>query len=178
MRCVHFPNLSLYISFLFLSNGYCALNSSLGFVRSSRQPASLPHSKTPRLASPSNSNQSHSIHQLGGTSTAPNPVEIVLSGLGQCLAVGYAAAASVHSIKINSLKIELTGDINLMPFLGLGQAQGSDNAGYRGIKVDVHLDAEGDKKVLEAIHQHVMATSPVGHTISRPVPVDFKLHTN
>jgi len=36
---------------------------------------------------------------LGGTDRAPNPVEQLLSSLGNCLAVGYAANASVAGIE-------------------------------------------------------------------------------
>ncbi|KAI9028501.1 OsmC/Ohr family [Hyaloraphidium curvatum] len=114
---------------------------------------------------------------LGGHGTAPNPVEIVLSSLGACLSVGYAAAASVNGVEIKKLKIDLSGDINIIPFLGLGKAHGSDNAGYRGIKVDVHLEADADDATLQKIHEHVQATSPVGHTLARPVPIEYKLHT-
>src|SRR5262245_22548727 len=37
---------------------------------------------------------------LGGSDTAPNPVEQLLAALGNCLAVGYAANASVDGISI------------------------------------------------------------------------------
>lgn len=115
---------------------------------------------------------------IGGTGTAPNPVEILLSALGQCLAIGYAAAASVHGVSIRSLNIDLEGDLNIIPFLGLGEAHGSDHAGYRGIRVNVNLDAEADKAVLDAIHAHVVKTSPVGHTVGRPVEVKYSLNGN
>ena len=42
---------------------------------------------------------------LGGSDTAPNPVEQLLSALGNCLAVGYAANASAAGIAIKDLKI-------------------------------------------------------------------------
>lgn len=50
---------------------------------------------------------------LGGTNTAPNPVEQVLGALGNCLAVGYAANASAAGIAMHDLRIELEGDIDL-----------------------------------------------------------------
>src|SRR5580765_8454844 len=42
---------------------------------------------------------------LGGTDSAPNPVEQLLASLGNCLAVGYAANASTEGITINDLRI-------------------------------------------------------------------------
>src|SRR5580765_6926626 len=63
---------------------------------------------------------------LGGTDTAPNPVEQLLAALGNCLAVGYAANASVAGIELRGVTINLDGDIDLKTFLGLADA----NAGY------------------------------------------------
>ena len=56
---------------------------------------------------------------LGGSDSAPNPVEQLLGALGNCLAVGYAANASVAGITIRDLRIDLDGDVDLHAFLGL-----------------------------------------------------------
>ena len=77
-------------------------------------------------------------HALGGADTAPNPVEQLLGSLGNCLAVGYAANASVAGIAIRDLRIELTGDVDLHAFLGLRDG----HAGFDDIRVAVHLDAD------------------------------------
>jgi uncharacterized OsmC-like protein len=109
---------------------------------------------------------------LGGSDAGPNPVEQLLGALGNCLAVGYAANASVAGIEIKSLSIDLEGDLNLHTFLGL-DAEG--NAGYEGIRVNVHLDADASQEQLADLHRTVVGTSPVGHTLQRPVPVAINL---
>lgn len=108
---------------------------------------------------------------LGGTDTAPNPVEQVLAALGNCLAVGYAANASATGIELRNVRIDVEGDVDLHTFLGLAD----DNAGYSHIRVDVALEADAEPGQLEELHQRVVATSPVGHTLSRPVPVEIHL---
>lgn len=108
---------------------------------------------------------------LGGTNSAPNPVEQLLGALGSCLAVGYAANASVQGIEITDLRIELEGDVDLRTFLGLADA----NAGYEGLRVKVHLDADAPPEQIQALHARVVGTSPVGHTLSRAVPVAVEL---
>lgn len=105
---------------------------------------------------------------LGGSDSAPNPVEQLLAALGNCLAVGYAANATASGITINDLTIDVDGDVNLKTFLGL-DAEG--NAGFQGIRVSVNLDSDADAHQLEALHRTVIATSPVGHTLQRPIPV-------
>jgi uncharacterized OsmC-like protein len=108
---------------------------------------------------------------LGGTDGAPNPVEQLLASLGNCLAVGYAANASVAGIELRDVRIELTGDIDLHAFLGLREG----HAGFDGIRVSVHVDADAPREALEALHAKVIGSSPVGHTLSRAVPVDYEL---
>src|SRR5438067_13221241 len=60
---------------------------------------------------------------LGGTNTAPNPVEQLLGALGSCLAIGYTANASGRGIQIEDLRIELEGHMDLPVFLVLHEGQ-------------------------------------------------------
>jgi uncharacterized OsmC-like protein len=108
---------------------------------------------------------------LGGSDEAPNPVEQLLAALGNCLAVGYAANASVAGIAIRNLKIDLEGDIDLRTFLGLGEG----NAGFDSIRAIVHLDSDSTPDQLAQLHRKVVGTSPVGHTLSRSVPLRIEL---
>jgi uncharacterized OsmC-like protein len=108
---------------------------------------------------------------LGGSDSAPNPVEQLAAALGNCLAVGYAAALTARGIAIRELTIDVTGTLDLRAFLGLADA----HAGYSRIDVEVHLDADADHDTLRAIHQHVVATSPVGHSLAHPVAVNVEL---
>ncbi len=109
---------------------------------------------------------------LGGTDTGPNPVEQVLAALGNCLAVGYAANATAAGIEIKDMSIELEGDLDLHTFLGLAP-QG--NAGYDNISVKVNIDSDASAEDIQALHDKVVGTSPVGHTLSRAVPVKIEL---
>ena len=109
--------------------------------------------------------------QLGGTNTGPNPVEQVLGALGNCLAVGYAANATAAGITITDLTIEVEGDLDLHTFLGLAEG----NAGFSNIAVRVKLDSDASPQALQALHDKVVGTSPVGHTLNRAVPVDIAL---
>lgn len=109
--------------------------------------------------------------QLGGTDTGPNPVEQLLGALGNCLAVGYAANATAAGIAINNMTIDVEGDLDLHTFLGLK----GDHAGFSGIKVKVNLDSDASPEALQTLHEKVIGTSPVGHTLSRAIPVDIAL---
>ena len=108
---------------------------------------------------------------LGGDDTAPNPVEQLLSALGNCLAVGYAANASAAGIDLKELQIQLEGDLDLHTFLGISDG----NAGYKTITARVSIEADATSEDIAKLHDKVVATSPVGHTLGRAVPVTVEL---
>jgi len=108
---------------------------------------------------------------LGGSDTAPNPVEQVLAALGNCLAVGYAANATARGIAIDALRIEISGPVDLHAFLGLREG----HAGFDEINATVHLASSAPAEEIQALHEHVLSTSPVGHTLRAAVPVSIAL---
>ena len=85
--------------------------------------------------------------------------------------MGYAANATGLGINVSDLRIELEGDLDLHTFLGLAQG----NAGYSDIRVKVHLNSDATPEQLAQLHEKVTSTSPVGHTLSRAVPVTIDL---
>jgi uncharacterized OsmC-like protein len=115
---------------------------------------------------------------LCGTNTAANPVEMVLQAYGACLTIGYAMNAAVKGIKIEDLKIELEGEIDLPGFLGLEAPEElhmDKLPGFKHIKATVKMKADADEKALQELHNSVVSTSPVGTTLSRPVALEHEL---
>lgn len=115
---------------------------------------------------------------LCGTNTAANPVEMVLQAYGACLTIGYAMNAAVRGIKIDDIKIDLEGEIDLPGFLGLEPPEKlrmDKLPGFKTIRAKVKIKADADEKTLRELHEHVVDTSPVGVTLSRPVKIDTDL---
>ncbi|WP_168704024.1 OsmC family protein [Gordonia paraffinivorans] len=109
---------------------------------------------------------------LGGGDTAPNPVEQLLGALGNCLAVGYAANATLAGIELKDLRIDLKGDLDLSVFLGLAEG----HAGFTSITAKVTIDSDAPQEKLDELRARVEASSPVGHTLGNAVPVDIVLN--
>ena len=109
---------------------------------------------------------------LGGGDTAPNPVEQLLGALGNCLAVGYAANATVAGIELKDLRVDLKGDVDLHVFLGLAEG----HAGFGSITARVTIDSDAPRERLDELHAKVTASSPVGHTLATAVPVEIVLN--
>lgn len=108
---------------------------------------------------------------LGGGDSAPNPVEQLLAALGNCLAVGYAANATIAGIRIDSLRVDLKGDLDLRVFLGLAEG----HAGFETVTATVRIDSDASPEQLAELHAKVVGSSPVGHTVRNVVPLDVVL---
>jgi uncharacterized OsmC-like protein len=110
---------------------------------------------------------------LGGSNTAPNMVEVVLGAYGCCLTTGYVMNAGLKGIKLEGVEIELSGDLDLRGFFGISSEV---TPGYSSVHAKVKLVApEATKEELEALHQVVVNTSPVGAILGRPVAVETDL---
>ncbi|MFY9317440.1 MAG: OsmC family protein [Burkholderiales bacterium] len=119
----------------------------------------------------------HTVHMdepnaLGGTDTAPNMVENVLAAYGSCLTVGYALNAALRGINLKALKVEVEGDLDLAGFLGLSAEV---PPGFAGVRAKVHLDSDAGPAAIQALHDHVLKTSPVGCILSKPLKVTTEL---
>lgn len=95
--------------------------------------------------------------ELLGTNTAPNPQELLLAALNACLTVGLVANAAARGIRIDQLEIRASGALDLRGFLGL-----DDNIkpGYEEVQYAVHIKTNAPAEEVQALHEHVMKTSP------------------
>jgi len=86
--------------------------------------------------------------------------------------------AAVRGIRIQDLKVDLEGEIDLPGFLGLEPPAkyGMDKLpGFKSISAKVKIKADADEKALRELHAQVTKTSPVGLTLSRPVKLSSDL---
>ncbi len=112
---------------------------------------------------------------LGGSNTAPNMVEMVLGAYGCCLTTGYAANAALQGIEVEDIQIELEGDLDLNGFFGL-QAPEQCWPGYTNVRAKVTLKApHATTEQIQALHDAVIKTSPVGSILERPIKVATEL---
>lgn len=113
---------------------------------------------------------------LFGQDTAPAPGEIVLSGLGGCLAVGITAVATHRQVKLSKLEIFLEGDIGNPAAWGAGGAvKAAGEMGFQAIRVNVVIEGDASREVLDDIVRHANLFSPVANTMRNPIPFEIKL---
>ncbi|MHC4218582.1 MAG: OsmC family protein [Planctomycetota bacterium] len=110
--------------------------------------------------------------ELLGENTAPNPQEILMSGLNACIMVGYVAGCAMHGIELEKLVIETEGELDLRGFLGLDD---SVSPGYDEIRLKVHIKGNGTPEQFQEIHETVKATSPNFFNLSKPIALKPEL---
>ena len=113
---------------------------------------------------------------LFGENTAPAPGEVVLSGLGGCLAVGITAVATWKQIKLTKLEIFMEGDIGNPAAWGAGGAmKAAPEMGFQAIRVRVLVEGDATREVLDEIVQQANFYSPVANSIRNPIAFEIAL---
>ena len=113
---------------------------------------------------------------LFGEDTAPAPSEIVLCGLGGCLAVGITAVATWKQVKLSRLELFLEGDVGNPAAWGAGGAEmQSPNMGFQAIRVKVVIEGDASREELQEIVRHADFYSPVANSMRNPIPMTVAL---
>ena len=111
---------------------------------------------------------------LGGADTGPNPVELILGALGSCQEITYRAYATALGIPLETVSVELDGDIDLRGFFAVDPEV---RAGYQRIKGKVTLVSSADEASLHKLRDAVNAHCPVLDILTNPVPVELSVET-
>ncbi|MBO9127774.1 MULTISPECIES: OsmC family protein [unclassified Rhizobium] len=113
---------------------------------------------------------------LFGQDTAPAPGEIVLSGLGGCLAVGITAVATYKNVRLSRLELHLEGDVGNSAAWGAGGAPREPlQMGFQAIRVKVEIEGDATREELEEIVRQANYFSPVANSMRNPIPLDVSL---
>ena len=103
---------------------------------------------------------------------APSPIEYILAGYAGCIhAVGTLVAKELN-LDLKSLKIEISGEINVDKFLGNPTA---DRAGFKSIEVLVKPIAEATTEELQNWLKIVESRCPVYDNLINPTPIQVSL---
>jgi len=112
---------------------------------------------------------------LGGADSAPTPVELILAALGTCQEITYRAYATAMGIPLDSVSVQLTGDLDLRGFFAVDDAV---RAGYQNIRGTVRLESSASEAELQKLRAAVDAHCPVLDILTNKVPVSLSLSIN
>ena len=110
--------------------------------------------------------------ELFGTETAPNPQELLLAAIGSCMTVAYAEFAVGLGIELQSVEIQLSGQLDLRGPFGLDP---DVPTGFPEVECAVHIRSDASADKLEELHRAVQAGSPNYYNITHAVPMNARL---
>lgn len=110
---------------------------------------------------------------LGGSDTAPNPVELLLAALGACQEIMYSAYAAMMDIPLSSVKVKVRGELDLRGLFGLDPAI---HAGFSEIMYEATIVSNGSEASVQHLREMVEKHCPIMDTLMRPIPVRGKVN--
>ena len=104
----------------------------------------------------------------------PKTSTLLLATLGSCLLERIRANATIGSIEVTSLVLEIEAELAVSPLWG-DAGQQPNPVGFEAIQVRVHMDANAPEPALQALIKHAMIWSPVANTLHAPIHLDVSL---
>ena len=102
--------------------------------------------------------------ELLGTNKGATSVELLLAALGHCLAAGWATYGAVMGVEIESLRVEVEGDIDLQGMLAL-PAPGAVPPGFQTIRATYYVKSGAGRERLEEVAKMSEDLSPTRHSL-------------
>lgn len=85
----------------------------------------------------------------------------------------FGIVAKELSVDIQSLKINIDGDINPERFLGISD---NERAGFKSLNVDISLVTNAEKETEKLLIQKVKDRCPINDNLSNPTPITYKFN--
>ncbi len=104
--------------------------------------------------------------ELLGNNGYPTPQDYLLGGLAGCMMVGFVAEATSKQIKLESVELIITGDLNLRGFLKVDK---DAPIGFDEIQFIYNVKGDGTQEDYDAIIKNVQQFSPNYRTITDQV---------
>ncbi|MGH8670959.1 MAG: OsmC family protein [Burkholderiales bacterium] len=114
---------------------------------------------------------------FGGGDTAQSPADLILTSLGSCQEIMYAALASAMDIPLDELKVELKGNLDLHGLFGMGADKGIP-PGFQDISYHVKIKSPASEEQLKRLVDAVEKQCPILDTLTRAIKVTGKATIN
>jgi uncharacterized OsmC-like protein len=111
--------------------------------------------------------------ELLGRDEGPAGVETLLAALGGCIASGYTTFGAAMGVAVESVRLEVTGDLDLQGFMGL-PSPGAVRPGFQRIHARAIVRSSAPREQLEKLRETAENASPVRDSL-RAVPFTSEL---
>jgi len=109
---------------------------------------------------------------VGGGGAGPNPVQLVLGSLASCQAITYRWWAEILGIRLDSVTVQVEGDLDLRGFLGFDP---DAPAGLATVTCRATVEGPEEPARYEELARAVDAHCPVLEVFRQPVAVEREM---
>lgn len=109
---------------------------------------------------------------IGGGDSGPNPLEYFLVSLAGCIGAIGRIIANQRKMHVQGFRVDVDGELNTDNLLGISS---EERAGYRSIKVSVHIDAEMTEEEKASYLSEIDSRCPISDNICNLSNVRFEL---
>jgi uncharacterized OsmC-like protein len=108
----------------------------------------------------------------GGMDAGPSPLEYLFASLAGCIGTVARIIAMQKRIPLKGMDMKVEGAFDLETLLGKGK---ENRAGFMGIKVMLHIDADLSRQEQEDFIREVESRCPVSDNIANVTPVVIEI---
>lgn len=108
---------------------------------------------------------------LLGTGEHVGPAGHLLHAMSHCLTVTTAYHGAARNVKIDSLRVEAEGNLDLQGFLGLNEKV---KPGFKQIHLKTFIDSPNSPEEVIALYRYAQGRSPICSTVRQPVNVTWE----
>lgn len=107
-----------------------------------------------------------------GENLGVNPVEYAMAAAAGCVTTTFVVNAAARGIKLNSVRVELEGELDLRGILNLSDKVRN---GYEQIRMKFYVDSDAPADEIDELLHYAKNRSPVFDIVTNPVPVLVEL---
>lgn len=108
---------------------------------------------------------------FGGNDKGPNPLEYMFTALAACLNVTTHQVAKEHEVNVNSLEINVDGELDLAGFMG----DENERAGFEEVNVEVEIETDSDREKELELLEEAEKRCPVSDNLQNNTDLDLVL---
>lgn len=107
---------------------------------------------------------------MGGTGSAPNPLQYCLFGTASCFASTYVMVATQKGVAIEKLSIQVKNTVDMTRPLGI-----SKNPLTEGVKITLTVKSKASEGLLKEIENLSREQCPAVYCLTNPIPLSIEL---
>ena len=109
---------------------------------------------------------------LGGEDAGPSPSAVLRAAMSSCVAIGVRQWAALSGVDVESVQVIIDTEIDARGQLGVSE---NEPAGFKSVKLSIHIASAAPPEVLEDIVSRSLAHSPLMDVFLNPQPVERRI---